>query len=80
MDWFTAIAVYFLIWWVTIFMVLPIGVVRPDEQSTGHDGGAPAIPNLKKKFVWNTGLALVVWLAGYGLIQIFDFNMMETFR
>lgn len=80
MDIFTAIATYFLIWWVTLFMVLPIGAHTPEKQDVGHDAGAPAIPNLKKKFIMNTFIALVLWCAGYGAVSIFDFNMMEAFR
>ena len=45
MNWFTGCVLYILIWWVTLFAVLPIGtqaVERPDEVSGWR--GAPARP------------------------------------
>jgi predicted secreted protein len=53
----TSIAIYFIIWWVVLFAVLPWGVRSQHEQGTitpGSDPGAPAIPNLKRKLVWTT--------------------------
>ena len=59
----TAIAIYFLIWWITLFAVLPWGV-RPQaegELAPGSDPGAPAIPALGKKLVWTTIVASVIF-------------------
>jgi len=60
----TAIAIYFLIWWVTLFAVLPFGVRRQDEDSEiapGTDPGAPAIPRLGLKLLWTTAVASVIF-------------------
>ena len=60
----TSIAIYFIIWWVVLFAVLPWGVRSQHEQGTitpGSDPGAPAIPNLKRKLVWTTIVAAVVF-------------------
>ena len=60
----TAIAVYFLIWWVTLFAVLPFGVRRQDEDgeiAPGTDPGAPAIPRLGLKLLWTTVVASLVF-------------------
>jgi predicted secreted protein len=60
----TSIAIYFIIWWVVLFAVLPWGVRSQDEQGTitpGSDPGAPAIPNLKRKLIWTTIVAAVVF-------------------
>jgi predicted secreted protein len=51
---------YLLIWWVTLFMVLPLGVRRHAEEGRGFDAGAPERPDLKKKLVINTVVAGVV--------------------
>jgi hypothetical protein len=48
----TSIAIYFIIWWVVLFAVLPWGVRNQQEQGTvtpGSDPGAPAIPSLKRQ-------------------------------
>jgi len=64
----TAIAVYFLIWWITLFAVLPFGVQRQDEAgeiAPGTDPGAPGIPRLGLKLLWTTGVASVIFAACY---------------
>jgi predicted secreted protein len=53
----TALAIFFLIWWLVLFAVLPWGVRSQEESGAiapGTDPGAPAIPKLKAKLVWTT--------------------------
>ena len=51
----TAIAIYFLIWWIVLFAVLPWGVRAQGEGGApGTDPGAPRVPRLKAKLVWTT--------------------------
>jgi len=60
----TAIAIYFLIWWVTLFAVLPFGVRRQDEDgeiAPGTDPGAPAIARLGLKLLSTTVVASVIF-------------------
>ena len=48
----TAIAIYFIIWWVVLFAVLPWGVRSQQESGAvapGTDPGAPALPKLMRK-------------------------------
>lgn len=63
----TAIAIYFLIWWVTLFAVLPWGVRAQNEadRPPGTDPGAPAIPHLVAKLIATTGVAAVIFAACY---------------
>jgi predicted secreted protein len=64
----TGVAIFFLIWWVVLFTVLPWGVRSQQEGDAiapGTDPGAPASPNLKRKLVWTTLLSLVIFAAGY---------------
>jgi len=64
----TAAAIFFLIWWVVLFAVLPWGVRSQRESGVivpGTDPGAPAIPNLKWKLLWTTIVSLVVFGACY---------------
>jgi predicted secreted protein len=64
----TAIAIYFLIWWVTLFALLPFGVRRQDEAgdiAPGTDPGAPAIPRLGLKLLGTTLVAGVIFAAFY---------------
>jgi predicted secreted protein len=61
---FTALAIYFVIWWVVLFTVLPWGVRsqhEDGEMTPGTDPGAPVLTNLKLKLVWTTIVATLVF-------------------
>lgn len=60
----TSIAIYFIIWWTVLFAVLPWGVRSQHESGAitpGSDPGAPAIPRLRRKLVWTTIVAALVF-------------------
>ena len=61
MNWFFDVALYLIVWWLTLFAVLPWGVKPMDRVEGGHDPGAPARPNLWKKALATTLVAAVVW-------------------
>ena len=61
----TAIAIYFVIWWLSLFVVLPWGVRGQHEDGNvvkGSEPGAPIAPMMKKKIIQNSILAAVIWL------------------
>lgn len=58
----TAIAIYFLIWWIALFAVLPWGVRTQGESvEPGSDPGAPRVPHLWAKLVWTTVVATAIF-------------------
>lgn len=60
----TAVAIYFLIWWITLFAVLPWGVRNQEESgevTPGTDPGAPAIHRVWIKLLWTTIVATVIF-------------------
>jgi predicted secreted protein len=64
----TAVAVFFLIWWVVLFAVLPWGVRSQQEGgevAPGTDPGAPAIPRLGRKLLWTTIVSVVIFAGCY---------------
>jgi predicted secreted protein len=65
MAWTTAAAIYFIIWWVVLFTVLPFGVRNASESGeeveAGNDPGAPTVVALRTKLVWTTIVATVVF-------------------
>lgn len=65
----TGIAIYFLIWWVTLFAVLPFGVrpQREGEMAPGTDPGAPAVPRILMKLLWTTAVSGVIFAICYGI-------------
>jgi predicted secreted protein len=57
------IALYFIIWWLTLFTVLPFGVRSQREAGetvTGSEPGAPAMMRLGRIAIINSCVALVV--------------------
>jgi predicted secreted protein len=65
---FTALAIYFVIWWIVLFAVLPWGVRsqhEAGEMTPGTDPGAPVLTNLKLKLVWTTIAAALVFSVFY---------------
>ena len=65
----TALAIFFLIWWVVLFAVLPWGVHSQHESggeiAPGTDPGAPSIPRLGRKLIWTTIVAAGVFAGFY---------------
>ena len=64
----TAVAIFFLIWWVVLFAVLPWGVRsqhEAGEMAPGTDPGAPVNFRLGRKLLWTTVVALLIYGGGY---------------
>ena len=64
----TALAIFFLIWWVVLFAVLPFGVRgqhEAGEMVPGTDPGAPVLSRLGSKLLWTTAVAVVIFAACY---------------
>ena len=64
----TGLAIYFIIWWVVLFAVLPFGVRSQQESgdvARGSDPGAPVLPRLARKLLWTTIVSGVVFGLGY---------------
>jgi predicted secreted protein len=57
------LALYFVIWWILLFAVLPFGVRSQAESGEvvhGSEPGAPALPALREKAIWTTLVASIV--------------------
>jgi predicted secreted protein len=64
----TGLAIYFVIWWLVLFTVLPWGVRSQQEHgevARGTDPGAPSIPHLGRKLLWTTGVTAAIFAAIY---------------
>lgn len=77
------VAIYFIVWWIVLFAVLPWGVrSQADAQrvAPGTDPGAPHRPLLLRKMLATTILAAVVtaaviYLLTSGVVSLEDFPM-----
>ena len=71
----TAFAIYFVMWWVTLFLTLPFGVRSQHEDGEGAPGtdpGAPIVSRMGAKLIWTTvittavfAVAMLAYNAGY---------------
>lgn len=68
----TMFAIYIVVWWVVLFAVLPLGTSQETHEppTDGSQWGAPKTPNLKRKFITTTWVALILWAFVMFLIYI----------
>jgi predicted secreted protein len=71
MNWTTGAAVYFIVWWVVLFAVLPWGVkpIEEEDVAKGHASSAPKAPRMLIKVLATTLIAAVVWGIVYVVID-----------
>jgi predicted secreted protein len=81
----TGFAIFFLIWWVVLFAVLPWGIHSQHEgqdMAPGTDPGAPIKARIGWKLAWTTVVAVAIYAVCYvvyvkhwvtidGLVNIF---------
>jgi predicted secreted protein len=74
----TAFAIYFIIWWVILFAVLPWGIRSQEESGSvvpGSDPGAPSRARFWRPLIWTTIVASVIFalcvvVYSYGLVTL----------
>ncbi|MBI3702203.1 MAG: DUF1467 family protein [Afipia sp.] len=74
----TALAIYFVIWWVVLFVTLPFNIRsqrEAGEEIAGTDPGAPTVTGMGRKMIWTTIISLIVYgvfafLYSKGLLSI----------
>jgi predicted secreted protein len=74
----TALAVYFVIWWITLFLTLPFGVRSQHEDGesiAGTDPGAPVLARMGRKLALTTAISLVLFAAGMTAYRMGYFNI-----
>ena len=67
-SWVILAAIYFVLWWIVLFAVLPWGVQSQHETgdiSPGSDPGAPVRPLLLRKAIATTLISAVIMALGY---------------
>ena len=73
----SGLAIYVIIWWLILFMVLPFGAkakINAVNIEEGQDAGAPAKPMMLKKLLATTLISLVVFAAFY---FAFDYGLID---
>jgi predicted secreted protein len=67
------IAIYFVLWWLVLFTVLPWGASSAHELGqqvgAGHAASAPVRPQLVAKFIATTLIAAVIFAVGWAIAE-----------
>ncbi|HUE47212.1 MAG TPA: DUF1467 family protein [Aestuariivirgaceae bacterium] len=67
------LAIYFVLWWLVLFTVLPWGADSAHELGqhveAGHAASAPVRPRLVAKFVATTLIAAVIFGLGWAIAE-----------
>lgn len=61
MNLYTMFMVYALIWWIVLFMLLPVGVKVEHVPENGHASSAPVQSHIGKKLIWTTLLSFPIF-------------------
>jgi len=72
MSWFSAFAVFFIVWWTVLFATLPFGLKTQDEDNNvtlGTVPSAPHGPHMLKVVIRTTIVALLICACFYGLTK-----------
>lgn len=68
----TALAIYFVVWWIVLFAILPWGVKNAHEAGEttleGNEPGAPVRHQMGKKALVTTVVSAIVFALIYGAI------------
>ncbi len=74
----SGIAIFFVLWWIVLFAVLPFGVRsqrEAGEEIAGTDPGAPSLPGMLRKVIWTTAISLVLFAIGTAAYRADYFNI-----
>jgi predicted secreted protein len=73
MSWVSAAAIYFVIWWLVLFTVLPFGVRNASETGEGveegNEPGAPIRHGLGWKMATTSVIAAGLFVVVYALLM-----------
>ena len=67
-----AIVLFAVFWFLALYMILPLFVRSQEEAGEvepGTSAGAPDQPLMKKKLIWTTITATVLWIVVFTIIE-----------
>ena len=84
----SALAIYFIVWWVVLFAVLPFGVRSQHEEgegAAGTDPGAPVAHGMVRKLIWTTIISAIVfglgmWANRIGILNVDNLSRLMGLR
>lgn len=83
MSWISLAAVFFIIWWVMLFVSLPIGLRTQDDEEDvvlGTTSSAPRGPHMLRAFIRATLLAIAVFVLFYVVTRVLGYSFNDIPR
>lgn len=68
----SAIVLFAVLWFLALYLILPLFVRSQEEAGEvepGTSAGAPDQPLMKKKLIWTTVAASVMWIVAFSIIS-----------
>lgn len=78
MSWVSGAALFFIIWWVVLFAMLPFGLRTQDDDSEvtlGTVSSAPKGAHMLKAVIRTTIVSIVVFGMFYLLTKVFGYGL-----
>ena len=83
-----AFVLFAVIWFLTLFILLPLNLKTQEEIGSIVDGtpsSAPTNPKVKKKMFWTTIITILLWIPictiiSFEMITISDINFYDKLR
>ena len=87
MGWFSAIVLLAVIWFMTLFIVLPLRLKTQGDTGNivpGTPASAPDEIQIKRKFLLTTAIAVPIWVVIVavilsGIVTVEDFDLFTRF-
>lgn len=76
MPWYSYAAIFFVLWWLVLFAVLPFGVrsQADEELLLGTERGAPAKSRLGRKVLATTMVTVLIFAVYYVLTAVLGYS------
>jgi predicted secreted protein len=77
-SWVSSFALYFILWWLVLFAMLPFGLrTQDDDQSVtlGTVSSAPKGPHMLKTVLRTTVVSLIIFAVLYVLTRVLGYSI-----
>jgi predicted secreted protein len=78
MDLAWGVSIYFVIWWIVLFAILPLGVRSHAQEGKpvpgGGDPASPVDPKIARKALTTTWVSAIVWVV---IWAVFHFGLIR---
>ena len=77
MNWISIVAIYFILWWLVLFAMLPFGLRTQDDEGEvvlGTPESAPHGSHMRKTVIRTTIVAALIFAAFYVAVVRYGFT------